>query len=421
MDELAFRTRLNSLIEQYTAANPKSKAAFNKAQQFLPAGSTRSVLYSAPFPLVIESAEGCTVTSLDGQKYIDFVSDFSAGLYGHSHPVIHKAVHDALAKGFNLGGIITQEAQLGQILCDRFPSIERVRFCNSGTEANMYALATALEFTKRKKVLVFKEGYHGGTLSFSAAGNTSPLNLPHEYVFGTYNDIEATRPLIDKTIGAILIEPMQAVGGMKPSSKEFLQSLRDAADEYGVVLIFDEVVTSRFHFHGLQGAWQVTPDLTTLGKYLGGGFSFGAFGGRAQIMSLFDPTVTDTQTLSHSGTFNNNVFSMTAAVAASQLVTEKSLSRINGLGDRLRQQANEIAHIAGHKSIEFTGYGSAVGVHFHGPSGVDIRDAFYFHLIQEGIFIGRRGFVSLNLQHTDAEVDRVLKAIQKFAKDYSQI
>lgn len=214
---------------------------------------------------------------------------------------------------------------------------------------------------------------------------------------------------------------MQAVGGMKPSSKDFLQSLRDAADKYGVVLIFDEVVTSRFHFHGLQGAWKVTPDLTTLGKYLGGGFSFGAFGGRAQIMSLFDPTAAGTQTLSHSGTFNNNVFSMTAAVAASQLVTQRSLSRINGLGDRLREKGNEIAHAAGYESIEFTGYGSAVGVHFHGSSDADLRDAFYFHLIREGIFIGRRGFISLNLQHTDAEIDRVLKAIQQFLEDYSQI
>jgi glutamate-1-semialdehyde 2,1-aminomutase len=247
------------------------------------------------------------------------------------------------------------------------------------------------------------------------------MNLPHDFVLAKYNDIDATRPLIDDTIGAILIEPMQAAGGMNPSSKEFLQSLRDSATAAGALLIFDEVVTSRFHFNGLQGAWGVRPDLTTLGKYIGGGFPFGAFGGRADVMNQFEPSANGSPGLSHSGTFNNNVFTMTVAVAAAQLVTEESLGRINALGDRLRAQGNEIVQRAGFDKISFTGYGSAVGVHYAGEASAALRDAFYFYLLRKGIIIGRRGFVSLNLQHTDALIDQMLRAIQGFVGEYATI
>lgn len=157
---------------------------------------------------------------------------------------------------------------------------------------------------------------------------------------------------------------MQAAGGMRPASQEFLQFLRQMADRSGAVLIFDEVVTSRFHFHGLQGAWNVIPDTTTLGKYLGGGFPFGAFGGSRHIMDLFDPSASGSQSLGHLGTFNNNIFTITAAVAAAQLLMEESLGRINALGDRLRMSGNEMMQKAGFGQMELTGYGSAIGVHF---------------------------------------------------------
>lgn len=236
---------------------------------------------------------------------------------------------------------------------------------------------------------------------------------------GKYNDIEGTQPLIDERIGAILIEPMQAAGGMRPSSRPFLSFLREAATRVGAVLIFDEVVTSRFHFHGLQGEWNVIPDMTTLGKYIGGGFSFGAFGGCLEIMNLFDPT--HTPSLSHSGTFNNNIFTMTAAVAASELVTEESLARINELGARIRHRGNEMVQQAGFTEMQFTGYGSAVGVHFHGDEGLTLRDAFYFYLLQHGMLIGRRGFLSLNLLHTDVLVESLLGVVRGFIEEFSQI
>ncbi|KAL4745061.1 hypothetical protein BDW72DRAFT_199004 [Aspergillus terricola var. indicus] len=406
--------KLADLIQKYERQYTASKSAHERAKQVLPAGNTRSVLHSDPFPLAIRSAEGSEITTIDGVTLEDFVSDFSAGIYGHSHQTIRGAVQNALSTGLSLGGITEKETELGEILVNRFPSLEKVRFCNSGTEANTFAIATAIAYTNRQKILVFANGYHGGTLSFPA--KPSPMNLPHQFVVGTYDNIEDTRPLIDSRLAAILVEPMQGAGGMRPASREFLQFLREAADRVGAVLIFDEVVTSRLHYHGLQGAMNVRPDMTTLGKYLGGGFPFGAFGGSSKLMDQFDPAVTP-GALSHSGTFNNNIFTMSAAVAAARLVTEDSLQSLNRLGDRLRDEANTLLQSSGFHRIRFIGYGSAVGVYFAGDSADTLRDCFYFSMLNSGINIGRRGFLFMNLAHTEASVDRVVKAVSAFVDE----
>lgn len=244
------------------------------------------------------------------------------------------------------------------------------------------------------------------------------MNLPHQFIIGKFNSIDDTRPLINDQLAAILVEPMQGAGGMRPASREFLTFLRQSADKVGAVLIFDEVVTSRLHIHGLQGAWDIRPDMTTLGKYLGGGFPFGAFGGSRKFMDLFDPAA-NPGSLSHSGTFNNNVFTMTAAVAAAQLITEDSIEKLNRLGDRFRNEANKLAQAAGFDCIHFSGYGSAVGIHFQGEYAIDFRECFYFSMLNRGISVGRRGFASLNLAHTDASIDRLLGALSGFLADFA--
>ena len=433
---MTLEAKLATLLQRYETLHPLSKQAFDRAQRVLPAGNTRSVLASKPFPLVIQSAKGAQITTVDGLTFEDFVSDYTAGIYGHSHPVIEEAVRQTLSTGFSLGAVTKKEAQLAEHLNERFPSVEKVRFCNSGTEANTFALATAVAHTQRKKVrehtplsqcfrttdsnqiVVFDNGYHGGTISFGAGGNA--MNLPHDFLIGRYNDIEETRKLLCHDIAAILVEPMQAAGGMRPASREFLLFLRQAADELGAVLIFDEVVTSRLHYHGLQGALDITPDMTTVGKYLGGGFPFGAFGGSAKIMDQFDSS-DPTTALHHSGTFNNNIFTMSAAVAASKLVTADEIQRLNRLGDRLREQANEMVEGPGLANfVSFSGYGSAVGIHFSGTDADDLRDLCYFRLLDGGVSIGRRGFVSLNLMHTEESVDRFIRVLKAFLDDLAQ-
>jgi glutamate-1-semialdehyde 2,1-aminomutase len=244
------------------------------------------------------------------------------------------------------------------------------------------------------------------------------LNLPHEFVIAKYNSIDETRPLLTNEIAAILVEPLQAAGGMRPATPEFLQFLREAATNIGAVLIFDEVVTSRLHYNGIQGAWNIKPDMTTVGKYLGGSFPFGAFGGSSKIMDRFDSS-DESIAIHHSGTFNNNIFTMTAAVAASKLITPAELERLNRLGDGFREQANILIQKAGVNCMSFSGYGSAIGVHFTGSEANFLLDCFYFTLLSRGIAIGRRGFMSLNLMHTEASMHRLLEAVSCFLENFS--
>ncbi|EEU34642.1 uncharacterized protein NECHADRAFT_34859 [Fusarium vanettenii 77-13-4] len=412
------QTKLDKAVADFIQQNPSSKKAIERACESLPGGTTRAVLESEPFPLVVRSGKGSALTTVDGRTFVDFVSDFTAGLFGHSHPAIQEAILQAVPNGFSLGAVTELEAQLSESIKARFPSIDLIRYCNSGTEANTYALGTALAYTGRQKVLVFDGAYHGGTLSFGHSPNY--LNIPYDYVVGTYGDIEKTRAGLSFDIGAIIVEPMQSAGGMRSAGKEFLKFLRDAATTIGAVLIFDEVVTSRLDFHGMQGGLGVKPDMTTLGKYLGGGLPFGAFGGRKDIMAQFDLKSGLAKKLSHSGTFNNNIFTMTAGVAASKLVTKEAIDRINALGDKCREGVRAIVKEAGKTDeIIVLGVGSCIGIHFRGQSGDLLRELCFFHLLSKDVWIGRRGFLALNFAHDDDNVTKFLQDFKEFLTLYS--
>ncbi|KAL5592994.1 hypothetical protein FOBRF1_012096 [Fusarium oxysporum] len=407
--------KLEEAVSTFVEQNPTSQKAIEKARQNLPNGTTRAVLDSEPFPLVVASGQGSTLTSVDGKSYLDFVSDFTACLFGHSNPDLQEAITKAAHNGFSLGAVTEREAELSKSIKTRFPSIELIRYCNSGTEANLYAIGTALAYTGRKKVLVFDHAYHGGVLSF---GDTNELNVPYDFVVGTFEDIGKTRAVLSFDIGAIIIEPMQSAGGMRPASQEFLQFVRDAANTLGAVLIFDEVVTSRLDFHGIQGLRGIKPDLTTLGKYLGGGLPFGAFGGRKEIMAQYDPKSDASKKLSHSGTFNNNIFTMSAAVAASKIVTKEAIERINGLGDKVRQGIAAASTETGNTNIIPLGVGSCVGIYFRGPDADTLRELCFFHLLSKGVWIGRRGFLALNFAHQESDIKKFLEAFREFLSFY---
>ncbi len=222
---------------------------------------------------------------------------------------------------------------MAALLTARFPSLERVRFCNSGTEANMFAVQTARVMTGRPAVLGFAGCYHGGLLTFTAADN--PLNVPIPTVVAPYNDADGTAALIDAhadELAAVIVEPMIGGGGCIPAAPEFLRMLRERTERHGIVLIFDEVMTSRLAPGGLQGEYGITPDLTSLGKYIGGGMTAGAFGGRAELMERYDPR--QKRPLQHSGTYNNNVFSLRAGIAGlGEVYTAEAAVALNARGD----------------------------------------------------------------------------------------
>jgi glutamate-1-semialdehyde 2,1-aminomutase len=419
----AARRALDAAIENYRAKNPGSLAQVAAAASVMPGGNTRSILYYDPFPLTIARGEGSHLWDVDGHEYIDFLSEYTAGIYGHSDPAIRAAIVSALDSGIVLSGHNRAEAELARLICARFPSIDLIRFTNSGTEANLMALAAAKAFTGRPKILVFNGAYHGGVLSF--AHGPSPVNVPHDFVISTYNDIDETEQLIERhadALAAILVEPMLGSSGCIPGDSLFLNGLRRAASACGALLIFDEVVTSRLSPGGRQQTIGVRPDLTTLGKYLGGGLSFGAFGGRRDVMDQFDPRRPGA--LPHAGTFNNNILSMSAGVAAlTHRATESAVIALNARGETLRSKLNSECARRG-ASFQFTGIGSLMCAHTtDGPirtaadAGNDdqtIKDLFFFDLIDRGVYLARRGLLVLSLATSDADIAALEEAVIRF-------
>lgn len=407
--------------ERFVAANSKSAAIQEQALAAMPGGNTRTVLHYHPFPLRFARGEGCRLWDVDGHEYVDFLGEYTAGLYGHSEPVIRDAIKQAADDGWVLGGPTLLEARMAEAVVNRFPALERVRFTNSGTEANMMALATARAFTGRDRVMVFKGAYHGGVLYFSG----SPLNAPFDYVMGDYNDAEGSAALIraeGDRLAAVLVEPMCGSGGCLPGTDAFLQALRDATAETGAVLIFDEVMTSRLSPTGLHGLLGITPDLITLGKYLGGGLSFGAFGGRADILAKFDPR--EPGAWPHAGTFNNNVFTMSAGLAGlTHVYTPDRAISLNATGDSLRARLQKAVDDRG-LPLTLTGRGSMMALHSGrgapmsppeaGRRNRRLVDLMHLDLIHGGIYTARRGMVVLSLPMDQGAFDTLVAAFEEF-------
>ena len=403
---------------RYVAANPRSVAAHVEATAVMPGGNTRTVLFHSPFPLTMARGEGCRLWDADGHEYTDMLGEYTAGLYGHSNPVIRAAIDTALDGGWNLGGHGVMEARLAALICARFPSIDLVRFTNSGTEANLMALATATAVTGRRSVLVFENGYHGGVLYFVGGG--IPINVPHRWVMGRYNDAPGAAALIDAhgaDLAAILVEPMQGSGGCIPGDPAFLQALREGADRTGAVLIFDEVMTSRMSAGGQQARLGITPDMTTLGKYIGGGMSFGAFGGARAIMQRYDPR--EPGAFPHAGTFNNNVLTMAAGYAGlSRLFTPEAADALFARGEALRAALNGVSR----GRMEWTGLGSLMSAHFGGGAeDAAARELFFLDMLERGFYLARRGMVALSLEIGEAETQRFTAAVAEFAATHAAV
>jgi glutamate-1-semialdehyde 2,1-aminomutase len=409
---------------RYAAARPRSAQWATRAADVLPGGNTRSVLHFAPFPFRVERAHGRFLDDVDGHRYVDLLGNYTAGLLGHSPAPVLAAAHAALDGGWAFGAVHPNEVRLAELIVDRFASIEQVRFTNSGTEANLLALALATHHTARRKVLVFDGGYHGGVLTFGQTGRG--VNVPHEWVVSRYNDTAAAEAVFAESgpeLAAVLVEPLQGSAGCIPGDPEFLAALRRGCDAHGALLVFDEVMTSRFSPGGAQESLAVAPDLTTLGKYLAGGFTFGAFGGRRGLMAAFDASAGGE--LGHAGTFNNNVVSMAAGVATlSEVLTPSTLAATNLRGERLRRRLGEV-FAARAIPMCVTGSGSLMNVHgTPGPvrSSDDLVTAddrwktlLFFAALEAGFYIAPRGFIALSIEITDDDVEHFVAVVDAWA------
>ncbi|KAK5165149.1 uncharacterized protein LTR77_009247 [Saxophila tyrrhenica] len=427
----------DNLANAFTRNNPKSKTIYNAATNSLPGGNTRSVLYYHPFPLSMSRASGSQLFSVDGHAYIDLLGEYTAGLYGHSEPLILAAITEAAKRGLNYGSQHEDEVRLAELVKQRFPSMDLMRFTNSGTEATLMALAAAKAFTGRKKIVVFDGGYHGGAFTFKD-GKSAAVNAPHEWLIARYNDLTSVRALLDSEenagkVAAILVEPMLGSGGAIPPTAGFLEGLREAATAAGAVLIFDEVMTSRMHSGGgiqSQMPADLCPDMTTLGKYIGGGMSFGAFGGKQAIMELFDPRKPNA--LQHAGTFNNNVLTMSAGrVGLEQVFMPERASQLHARGDKLRKALQDASRGT---LMKITGYGSIMCFHFTESTVEDVRSPqdlkdddktlssiFHLFMLERGYYIARRGFLALSLALTEEQLDGFVEVVREFLRVHENL
>jgi glutamate-1-semialdehyde 2,1-aminomutase len=411
---------LAAAIERYRARHPASARQLEMAAELMPGGNTRSVLFQSPFPLTMVRGEGCWLWDADGHRLLDALGEFTAGLYGHSAAPIREAIVAALDGGLSLSSHTLREVEMAREIVQRFPSMSLLRFTNSGTEANLLALAAAVAHTGRRKVLVFEGAYHGGVLAFGGAA--ASVNVPHEWLLAPYNDLDAAAAIVRRdgaSLAAILVEPMLGAGGCIPGTPQFLHGLRGLADEAGALLVLDEVMTSRLALGGRQSLLGLVPDLTTLGKYFGGGLSFGAFGGRREVMQRFDPRRPDA--MGHAGTFNNNVLTMAAGLAGlRQLWTPDAIATLNLRGERLRERCNALFRSRG-LALQFSGLGSLMNLHATNRpvrrpadlagSDVRVKDLLFFALLERGVFMARRGLVALSLPFGDAEAEQFVAAL----------
>ena len=403
---------------EFGERNPESRRLHDEAAKVLPGGHTRTVLAHEPFALTFVRGEGAVLTDADGREYIDLLGDYTAGLLGHSEERVLDVVHEAMSALWSVGGLHPHESALARLMCERF-ELERVRFTNSGTEANLMAITTARVATGREKVLVFEGGYHGGVLSFASGAARS--NAPYEFVLAPYNDLARALSFVDDRLAAVLVEPMQGSGGCITADPVFLTGLFDAARSVGAVCIADEVMTSRHGRRGLAALLGARADVTSFGKYIGGGFSFGAFGGKAALLDQFDTTRPGF--ISHAGTFNNNLATMAAGrVVLGEVFTADAAQAHTVRGDRFR---NEIAEVLARHPLPLSvcGYGSTMTIHARPVAPTNaaevaerdpaLQELLFLGLYRRGIYIAPRGMINLSLAVTDAQLATVLDALDE--------
>jgi len=420
---------------------PRSRALDQRAKSSLPGGDTRWATYHLPYPIYMVRGAGCWLTDADGNSYIDFQNNYTSLVHGHAHPTITAAIQQQAANSVVYGAPAEGQFQLADLLTQRLPGVDQVRFTNSGTEANMMAMRAARAFTGKPIILKMDGGYHGShdmaEVNITPDLSGSRLPIPRVEADGVpqavletvavarFNDLESVEAILEAhsgQIAAIITEPLMNAAGMVTAAPGFLPGLRELADRYDVLLIFDEVVTLRLHPGGYQGQTGVRPDLTALGKLIGGGLAIGAFGGRADIMRLYDPARPDG--FHHSGTFNGNPLTMAAGIAALQALTPQAIARINQLGETLRQGIEEAFAEAGLRGYA-TGEGSLAYLHWTDEEitcaadvvrwkqkAAELPRLLHLELLNRGIFSANRGLFNISTPMTNAQIDRALAALR---------
>ncbi len=345
-----WQTRIES---QYRERTPKSRELFREARRFLPGGDTRLGTCFPPHPSYMVRGEGSYLHDVDGNRILDFTNNATTLIHGHSHPEIAETIRRQAGRGTGWMAPNPHQVKLARLLCRRLPSVDRIRFCNSGTEANMQAIKVARAYTGRDVILKMAGAYHGtyeGT-EFSRAEDGRPLALVNgipgnesdNVLVAPFGDEETARNLMEThrdRLAAVVVNPVMTQGGLGLPPEGYLQFLRETTRRLGILLVFDEVITFRVASGGAQEHYGMVPDLTALGKIIGGGMPVGAFGGRADVMALFADG--PTPSVSHAGTLNGNPMTSAAGLKAMEMLTPEAFEHLSRLGGSLRDELQRI-------------------------------------------------------------------------------
>ncbi len=443
---------IKDIEARYLDRTKKSREFYEKARQYMPGGETRESISYKPYTTSMERGLGFNLWDVDGNEYVDFVGNFTSLVHGHCDPDIMEAVRAQIEKGCALSSTSHLQAEHAEMLCGRVPSVEMVRYANSGTEATTWAVRAARAITGKDMILKFEGCYHGtqDSAKVSVVPDLAPDGLPKAHVEGLgipqsvlqdvvvapFNDLDAAEAQLKKhadKMACIITEPFLASLGVISPQPGYLQGLRDLADKYGVLLVFDEVQSFRQSTGGYQQYGDVYPDLTAVGKFIGGGYPVGAFGGSAEFMDRFDYDPSNPDAINHSGTFNGNEVTMAAGLASMKKLDQKAIDHINSLGARLREGCNDVFKALGLK-CHLNGLGSLSNIIY---TDVEVHNAFDFamtyigcmelqkwvhiELMNRNIYTAKRGEFIISTPMTEKEVDKGLQGLKEtfeFLKPY---
>ena len=428
--------------EIYVRTTPASRALHERAVKAMPGGTTRTTTYFEPYPLYIDRGQGCHVWDVDGTERLDLICNYTALILGHAHPVVTAAIRDQAERGTAFAAANPGEVALSEEICRRVPSVELVRFTSSGTEATMFAMRLARAFTGRTMIARCEGGYHGTHDHAEVSTHPDPdlagepgrprpvpdsIGTPawalEQTVVLPFNDGPACERILRENaagVAGVIVEPVIGAGGVIPGEPDFLKTLRRVTAELGMILIFDEIISLRVAPGGAQQLFGIVPDLTTMGKIIGGGLPVAAFGGRADVMALLDPR--RSPNLAQGGTYNGNPLGMAAGLAALRELTPDVYAELDTKGERLRSGLRRVfdSHDV---AAQVNGIGSLFAIHFTSLPVRDYRSLqtsnsrqsrdLFLGLLNNGVLLAPRGMGGLPTVITDAEIDSVIEATDR--------
>jgi glutamate-1-semialdehyde 2,1-aminomutase len=408
---------MNAIEADYRERTPKSAEIERHAERVMPGGDTRTSIYYQPYPLTIVRGEGASIWDTDGNCYIDLLGNYTSLVHGHAYPPIVEAIVRAARSGTAWAARSPAQVQLAELLCERIASVEQVRFCNSGSEAGMLAAQLARRITGRKLLLMARQGYHG---SYDDLESGFAQQHGERTLLADFGNSEAFERILRERgdqIAAVFLEPVLGAGGIITPPADFLNRIVNAAHHAGALLVLDEVITLRLSLGGAQELFGINPDLTMMGKIIGGGLPVGAIGGSSELMASFDPR--RASALYHSGTFNGNPATCAAGVAS---MTELTGHRITVMEDQARRLVAELEREARRLELRMSirQAGSLMNVVFAGESPDETARLYRnFHLacLNHGVFIAPRGLLALSTVITDELLNEACERIVSALRD----